>query len=478
MQRLLATAETYEDWYDAAERLDEAAGNDAWRDEEVSDDYDHRLIGSRLELLRQLRRTNDVHGLMFHLREELHGNLGNMANPALYDVALTGTKRLVEVFLDEVVGALDFVCDGEFPDVAAADKVAFFRRAAQSFGRSALLLSGGATLGLFHLGVIEELHGQSLLPRVISGSSAGAIVAGTVGTHTDDELSDLFDRDHMDMVWSRLTAFEQILRGEGVFQIRQLKRSIDANVPSMTFEEAYARTHRKVNISVSPAESNQFPRLLNYLTAPNVYVARACLASSAIPGLFPAVKLYGKNRKGNPVPYMGKSRWIDGSIHNDLPITHVARMHNVNHFIVSQTNPYVVPFVSDRRTRGLIPFLRQTMVVGPMMQVENALEAARRNFNLPGLGTLIRRAHALTAQNYSGDINIYPEHQFADYLKTLANPNKELIDRLVLSGRRAVWPRLARLRNTTRISRCFDRCRWRLNERYGIVGSGRDVASG
>ena len=52
------------------------------------------------------------------------------------------------------------------------------------------------------------------------------------------------------------------------------------------FLEAYQHTNRILNISVSPADSHQFPRLLNYLTAPNVLIRWAALASSAIPGLF------------------------------------------------------------------------------------------------------------------------------------------------------------------------------------------------
>lgn len=469
LEKALHNADSYAEWSDVAVRLDEATGKDEWREIVACSDYDHELIASRVDLLRQLRRAHDVHGLMFYLREELHGNLGNIANPALYQETMIGTKRLIEEFLDEVVSALDYLCDNEFDEVTPEEKVEFFKRAAQSFGRSALMLSGGATLGLFHLGVIKEMHEHDLLPRVISGSSAGSIVAGTVGTHTDDELADLFELDHLDMIWSRMTAFEQIIKGEGILEIKQLKKSIDANIPSMTFEEAYARTHRKINISLSPADPNQFPRLLNYLSAPNVYVGRACLASSAIPGLFPPVRLYAKNRNGRSVPYMGKSRWIDGSVHSDLPTMHLSRMHNVNHFIVSQTNPHVVPFMNEEPTKGLMPFLRQTLFMGPLMQVENALEAARRNFNVPGLGMLIKRAHAITTQTYSGDITIYPEHQFSDYLRTLSNPSKKLIDKLILSGRRAAWPRLARVRNTTRISRCFDRCRWRLNQRYNVV---------
>lgn len=56
-------------------------------------------------------------------------------------------------------------------------KLRFFSDARQAYGRSALLLSGGGSLGLYHFGVVKRLYECGLLPRVISGSSIGALVA-------------------------------------------------------------------------------------------------------------------------------------------------------------------------------------------------------------------------------------------------------------------------------------------------------------
>ena len=45
-------------------------------------------------------------------------------------------------------------------------------------------------------------------------------------------------------------------------------------------------------------------------------------------------------------------KWKDGSLHADLPITRISELFNVNHFIVSQTNPHAIPFMSKPvRTR-------------------------------------------------------------------------------------------------------------------------------
>lgn len=59
------------------------------------------------------------------------------------------------------------------------------------------MLSGGGTLGYFHLGVLKALIEQELCPTVISGASAGAFVAAIVGTRTDAEFLALFEDNYL-----------------------------------------------------------------------------------------------------------------------------------------------------------------------------------------------------------------------------------------------------------------------------------------
>ncbi len=467
--RAMASASNYEEWYDAALAFDAAEGLDEWRRELESDDYDYRLIASRFRLIRKLRLQKDYDQLAFRLREELHGNLGNMANPALYSHAKAGTKNLVDDFVDEVTSALNEMCDADFKTLPPMKKRRFFKRAARSFGRSALLLSGGLSMGLFHLGVVAELLEQELLPRVITGSSVGSIVGGVVGTHTDSELDAVLQAEQVDFAWSRVTGLRHAVKGGGLMDQQLIRRSIEKNIPNLTFLEAYEKTRRILNISVSPADPHQFPRLLNYLTAPNALIRQAALASCAFPGMFPAVQLRARNYAGRSVGYMPQSRWIDGSVHEDIPKEKVNRLHNVNHYIVSQTNPHVAPFLSEEmEATGLVPFLQDLVVKAPMVQIEHLLELVHQHFELPGLGSIIKKAHAVVKQTYSGDITIYPDRQ-ADWSKMFANPTPEHVGALMQAGRRATWPRIEHIRNTTQISRTFDACLHRLTARYRFV---------
>src|SRR3989338_1124212 len=76
---------------------------------------------------------------------------------------------------------------------SSVDKFNFFRDTSHAFGRSALLLSGGASLGMYHFGVIKALWERKLLPRIISGASAGSIVACLVGVMKDEEMHIAFE---------------------------------------------------------------------------------------------------------------------------------------------------------------------------------------------------------------------------------------------------------------------------------------------
>jgi TAG lipase/steryl ester hydrolase/phospholipase A2/LPA acyltransferase len=311
---------------------------------------------------------------------------------------------------------------------------------------------------------------QGVLPRVVTGSSAGSIIAGLLATHTDQELESLLGRNEWKFDWVRLTKPNDMLKNGSILDQKLLQKAIDLNIPDMTFLEAYQHTFRILNISVSPADSHQFPRLLNYLTAPNVLIRRAALASAAIPGIYPPVQLRAKNFAGKSVAYMPQNRWIDGSVHEDIPKEKVSRLHNVNHYIVSQTNPHIVPFLSEEIEEiGLIPFIQDVLIKAPMVQIEHLLALVQQHFQLPGLGPVIKKAHAVARQNYSGDITIHPDRSVFNISGVFNNSGHEQLEALMMEGRRATWPKIERIRNTTQISRTFDSCLRRMSEQYRYV---------
>ena len=134
-----------------------------------------------------------------------------------------------------------------------------------------------------------------------------------------------------------------------------LKHVVISNVGLWTFQEAFDRTGRILNITVAPKNKYDPPRLLNYLTAPHICIWSAAVASCAIPGVFDSISLVGKEPSGefhpeNEWTRQGQvasdeadkqnSQFTDGSIERDLPMQQISELFNVNHFIVSQVNPH------------------------------------------------------------------------------------------------------------------------------------------
>ena len=454
--RELYNAQDYPSWREIALDLDRLEGGDAWKQDEMSDDYDYLLIRERLTQMRELRRSGEVRRLVHELAEGLHGNLGNTANPLLYAYSRVGTKRLIEEYVEEAARCLDYICVGDFPDFSAAEKVLFFKRTGTSFGRSALLLSGGATLGMFHLGVVKAMFEAGILPRVISGSSAGSIIGSMVCTRTDEEMPALFDPESLNLQAFQSVGLRQALESRSLMDPAQLQDCLTLNILPGSFLEAFERTRRILGVTVSPAEPNQQPRLLNYLTAPNVVVRSAVMASCAVPGVFPPVMLEAEDYSGNTVPYMRSKRWVDGSIANDLPMLRLARLHNVNHYIVSQTNPHVVPFMRELtpRKRGVLGFAREIVTVAG----RDALKVANQySSGIPG-GRIVDALNDILQQRYSGDISIFPRQTPAQLVRLFSNLSQADLHRLIRDGERATWPKLERIRMQTRISRAFEDC--------------------
>ena len=452
-------AADYRAWKEIALDLDRLEGGEVWKQDETSDDYDYLLIRERVSQLRELRKRADARQLAFELYEGLHGNLGNMSNPALYGVARVGTKRLIEEYVIEVARCLDFLCAGDFADFGFEDKIQLFKRIGTSFGRSGLMLSGGGTLGMFHLGVIKALHEQQLLPRVLSGSSAGSIIASAVAVRHDHEIDAMLAPGGLDLNAFRPVPLQAALKGGAMMDGAQLERCLASNLGELSFVEAFDRTKRIVSITVSPAEPHQQGRLLNYLTAPHVLLRRAVLASSAVPGVFPPVMLEARDYDGRIVPHMPSKRWVDGTLSSDLPMLRLARLHNVNHYIVSQVNPHVVPFLAQiereaRGGRGLAPLARELVRNGS----RGALQLARKHLDPYGGGRVINKIDNIVRQRYSGDINLYPQFGQQRVTRLFSNPSDADIQAYIRQGERATWPSIERIRTQTLISRSFEDC--------------------
>jgi len=411
----------------------------------------------------------------------------------------------------------------------ARSRLEFFTETRHSFGRTALLLSGGAKRGLYHVGVIKELMEQGLLPRVISGSSAGSIVTAALGCLTDSEIrGELFDPSEMDLHYfgrsdsideglqsilnvekppdfvrkSLLASFTNednggsrlmgtllmllpppfpsyilILRkllprwvGSGVLlDIDVLKKAVRNMIGDVTFEEAFARTGRTINITMTPAGGDRdVPLLCNFLTTPYVTVWSAVCASCCIPGVFAPVSLVMKTIDGDFVPYDPAGlRWIDGSLEVDLPIERLSEQFNINHHIVSQVNPHgaiLAPHESSNLAELGYLDRRFFDIVG--RAIHFCRDEARSwlkhfmNYSVksPLLNPLVQGFGKVFVQKYSGDITLFPKFRTVELLTLLQNPTNEEYLLAIREGERMVWPKLQSIRRRLSIELMLDDC--------------------
>ncbi|MEH6586622.1 MAG: DUF3336 domain-containing protein [Halioglobus sp.] len=460
LQKQMLDALNYSEWKGLAVEHDELSGAKRWREVDQSKQYDYSQIRLRLDRLRSLRARHDHQGLLFTLNEGIHGNMGGMGRSTLYRKANFGTKMLIEQYIDEVDDALRYLAELPADKLDVQDKIDFFYRANICFGRSALMLSGGGVLGFYHLGVVKTLLERGLLPRVISGSSAGSLVAGVVGTHTDRQLEHFYEPANVHFEAEReASMFSRMFFGANPqIDVGDLERLIARMVPDMTFQEAYEKTGRQISITVSSAEPHQRSRLLNAITSPNVYVRSAVMASCAVPGVFPPVMLMAKNVHGEAQPYLPTRRWVDGSIADDLPAKRLSRLYSTNHYIVSMVNPIATPFIDTEGERSAVARSLSGFGVGVGRELLNLYRGVvqKQGDSWPRFNMAMNTVHALMDQDYSGDINIVPNFRWYNPGKLLSHlSEKDLVD-LMGEGERTAYPQVETIRLCTQISRTME----------------------
>lgn len=495
----LQSAQSFEEWRASASELDRLEGNDAWKLEDECAEYDVKLVQARLEQLEQARANGDADRMLFLMRTSLTRDLGGMGDLRLYKHSRIGTKALIEGYIEEALDTLESLVNlsghvGE-SGLDARHVMEQLLAARQAFGRSALLLSGGGTLGMNHFGVVKSLFEAQLLPRIISGSSAGSIVCAVLCTKTDSEIPAMLQ----DFCYGDLAVFERegeeesvlakaarFLKFGALFDISNLIRVMKDWLGDMTFQEAYNRTRRILNVCVSSASIYELPRLLNYITAPNVLIWSAVAASCSVPLIFSPASLLAKDpRTGEQVPWNpSPQRWVDGSVENDIPMTRLAEMFNVNHFIVSQVNPHVVPFLMKQEDDVATEAQRSTstLAAGPgwMHTFANLAkgEALHRMHVLAELGIFpnaLTKVRSVLGQRYSGDITIFPETHYTDFPNVLKNPSREFMVQAMTNGEKATWPKLSHIRNHCAIELALDDAVQQLRARVAFSPSQVDL---
>ncbi|XWS65367.1 hypothetical protein CRYUN_Cryun05aG0106500 [Craigia yunnanensis] len=464
-RNMMRTALTYEEWAHAAKMLDKETPKMS-----ESDLYDEELVRNKLQELRHRRQDGSLRDIIFCMRADLIRNLGNMCNPELHKGRLHMPK-LIKDYIDEVSTQLRMVCNSDSEELSLEEKLAFMHETRHSFGRTALLLSGGASLGAFHIGVVKTLVKHKLLPRIIAGSSVGSIMCAIVGTRSWPELQSFFEDSwrslqFYDQLGGIFTVVRRVMRQGAVHEIRYLQWMLRNLTSNLTFLEAYDMTGRILGITVCSPRKHEPPRCLNYLTSPHVVIWSAVSASCAFPGLFEAQELMAKDRNGEIVPYhppfnldpeegSGTSarRWRDGSLEVDLPMMQLKELFNVNHFIVSQANPHIIPWL---RLKEFVRAFGGNFAAKLAHLTE--MEVKHRCSQMLELGFPLGGVAKIFTQDWEGDITVVMPATLAQYSRILQNPSLVELQKATNQGRRCTWEKFSAIKANCGIELALDEC--------------------
>ncbi|WVN86846.1 patatin-like phospholipase domain-containing protein [Cryptococcus depauperatus CBS 7841] len=473
LRKELRRAKTYDEWVDAAKKLDTYLGFDEWKDIEEDSYFDWALVKRVRRTLTKLRSDNDTRGLMDALAVCVRANFAGTESVKMYSETFYGTKKAVETHIQEVTRCLNYVRTAT--DVSLEEKRAFFRAINKHYGSSALCLSGGASFGYYHFGVIKAFLEADLLPRVITGTSAGGVCAALLCTRTNEELRELL----VPELAKKITACDDPFKiwfkrfrqtGARFDTIDWARKSMWFTRGSLTFKEAYEKTGRALNISVVPSDRHSPTILLNHLTAPNCLIWSAILASAAVPGILNPVVLMAKDRSGNVRPHnLGGSRFKDGSLREDIPLGSLHTQFNCNFSIVSQTNPHIHLFffaprgsvgrpVAHRKGKGWRGgFILSALESYIKLDLSKHFKVIRDLDLMPQI--LQSDWSGVFLQRFSGDLTLIPRSTIRDWFRILSDPDVHQLERMLRVGQRVTWPALYMVKNRMTIERAILRGR-------------------
>ncbi|KAK0522022.1 hypothetical protein OC842_006594, partial [Tilletia horrida] len=490
LRKKLRAAQTWEEWKTAALDLDNHLGLQRWKEEDASGLYDWILVKKVVASLRTHRSKKDAEKVMEVLELCLKNNFAGVENFKLFSQTYFGSKNLVERFATEAEESLRYI--HETDKISNEEKRSFYRRVAKNMGKSALCLSGGGSFGYYHIGVVRALLDANLLPKIISGTSAGGLIAALACTRTDEELKELL----VPALADRITACEEPLR---VWALRAYKTGARFDTVawaskatfftrgSTTFLEAYQRTGKILNVSVIPADRHSPVKLLNHLTSPHCIIWSALLASAAVPGLMNPVCLMQKTKDGAAIPYNLGHRFKDGSLRVDIPLEELHALFQVNYpigklqlnngpllvqqlkegfYTVSQVNPHIHLFhfapqgtpgrpVAHRRGKGW----RGGFILSA---VEHVLKLhLAMNFKIIRDLDLLPRLlgtdwSSVFLQRFTGAVTIIPRTRFLDWIRILSDPDRKELARMLRISQIVTFPKLHMIENRVRLENAVE----------------------
>ena len=344
MVKGMREAEDYAEWYQSALEYCNSYGFYQWRKHKKDDLFDYREITHRISGIRTLLNeakskpsAESTERLMLHLRSDMVRGPCGICNTTAFTYTI-GTKRIIEEYLEAIQEAIGFIAGNTA--VAPSESYKYLTECCRCHGLTALLLSGGQSLSMYHMGVCRGLFRMGVLPQVLCATGTAAVVASYVCTTTDTDLEEFFkdgsamyekfsfDKFHVEAARKQTTyarsrsslyesdttdapkekdeallskmgrRFKRFCETGTFMDINVVADFVAVNIGDLTFREAFEKTGRILNIVISnlsecsvviPHTEYTVPQsvhgdgetkwVANYLTAPDVLIRSAAVAA-------------------------------------------------------------------------------------------------------------------------------------------------------------------------------------------------------
>lgn len=466
----LRKSKSYNEWIDNALKLDNFLKLDDWKFRKSFYYYDYKTLDVTVNNLRKFRLNNKPEELAILLQNSIKANFAGTENPIMYSRSYYGTKQLIEEYNEEVVKSLNYLIDEDSIDIHI--KKNLLKAMNKNFGKTALCLSGGACFAYNHFGVVKALLENDTLPKIISGTSGGGIVAAITATRTNEELVELLKPELANKITACNESMSIYLKrflqtGARFDSVDWARKAMWFTMGSMTFKEAYERTGKILNISTVPSDPHSPVILCNHITSPNCVIWSALLASSAVPGILNPVVLMMKDPKtGKLSPFSLGTKYKDGSLRTDIPVEALNTYFNVKFSIVSQVNPHISLFFFAPKGSVGRPVSRfKTGLRGGFIGagLENYIKLENKKW-LKLIKSLDLLPHIwdqdwsnIWLQKFSGTVTIWPKIKISDFWYILSDPTEERLSKMIRNGEISTYPKLLFINHRLNIERAISK---------------------
>lgn len=296
-------ATTYREWVKCSRRLDQLEHSHNWIESEDGL-ANYGKVLETIDRLRRSRESGDFSNLLYEMPGIIKRNHLGIDDYEAHAHCLTETKQVIIEFGKEVQLCLDYIRDLSPAHLSTEDKVNFFQGLSRNLGHTALCLSGGGSLAMYHLGVIKALieSGNYKNIRVISGTSGGSIGTAMCACMTEEELLKYVlvenvstdYRGNGEMARQNVCWFPPLMQQAMHFTKHgtlvdndEFDRCCYFYWGDKTFAEAYAITRKHVCISVTASNvggsaGGPAKLLLNHISTPNVLLRSAVQTSCSL----------------------------------------------------------------------------------------------------------------------------------------------------------------------------------------------------